>query len=306
MKNQKGFISITILISIILGVLVVSGGTYLGVKKYEQYKENKTSDEQRKNNLTNAQGKALEDAQIEIEKLKLANELTKKEQEALENKISKTPKNSGGGDITALELSPFLSGVVKIDCGEFTGTGVLWEINKNDPMVLTNQHVVNDTTFLNSGYCKVLIPNSTLFYKVKPILNQKITNATDFVFLSLEKGNQSDTSKPNVSISNMRKCSENMPAGSPVVVIGYPAYAQNEVDTQIITNGIVSGYVPQALSLPNQNYYISAKTDSGNSGGIAFSKDGNGLCALGIPTWLTFGHYETQGVIQNIRNIFIK
>ena len=50
--------------------------------------------------------------------------------------------------------------------------------------------------------------------------------------------------------------------------------------------------------------YVSAKIDSGNSGGIAFSKDSRGLCVLGIPTWLTVGNYETQGLIQNIHNAF--
>ena len=89
-----------------------------------------------------------------------------------------------------------------------------------------------------------------------------------------------------------------------VVIIGYPAYAQHGPATQITTNGIISGFGPSAASLPNPNYFVSAKIDSGNSGGIALSKDENGICVLGISTWLTVGNYETQGIVQNIHNIF--
>lgn len=56
--------------------------------------------------------------------------------------------------------------------------------------------------------------------------------------------------------------------------------------------------------MPYPNYFVSAKVDSGNSGGVAFSKDSNGLCVLGIPTWLTIGNFETQGLVQNIHNVF--
>ncbi|MBU6415530.1 hypothetical protein KGQ34_04820, partial [Patescibacteria group bacterium] len=79
------------------------------------------------------------------------------------------------------------------------------------------------------------------------------------------------------------------------------------LSSRISTNGIISGYdnsvilPPQNLS--NPNYYVSAKIDSGNSGGVAFSKDSNGLCVLGVPTWLSIGNYETQGIIQNIHNV---
>jgi len=59
--------------------------------------------------------------------------------------------------------------------------------------------------------------------------------------------------------------------------------------------------------LPYQNYFVSAKIDSGNSGGIAISKTTSGnLCLLGVPTWVSVGNYETQGLVQNINNIFSK
>ena len=105
-----------------------------------------------------------------------------------------------------------------------------------------------------------------------------------------------------------------MPQGSPVIVIGYPAYSsmlgvynpENATKNEIITNGTISGYdsSPQNRDLPHPNYYISATIDGGNSGGVAFSKDGNGLCLLGIPTWITLtGNYSNEGIVQDINNI---
>lgn len=56
--------------------------------------------------------------------------------------------------------------------------------------------------------------------------------------------------------------------------------------------------------MPYVNYYTSAKVDAGNSGGIAMMEDDNHkLCILGVPTWISVGEYETEGIIQNIHNI---
>jgi len=79
---------------------------------------------------------------------------------------------------------------------------------------------------------------------------------------------------------------------------------------RIATDGIISGYTTTVNSkyiggiMPYPNYFTSAKIDSGNSGGIALSKDGNGLCILGVTTWLSVGNWEIQGIIQNIHNVF--
>jgi len=97
-----------------------------------------------------------------------------------------------------------------------------------------------------------------------------------------------------------------MPVNSPVAVVGFPTFTNKGVfATRTTTNGVISAHDFTALvdNLPYSNYYVSAKIDTGNSGGIAFSKNNNALCLLGIPTWLSVGNYETQGVIQNIHNI---
>jgi hypothetical protein len=188
---------------------------------------------------------------------------------------------------------------------------------------LTNRHVINN------GRCSITIDDTTsdsVNYGLFSIDNKNIktwNNATDVAILKIlyslkfEEGAdatqeeiQQTISKLNYSLSILKKCSNKMPQGSPVVVVGYPAYAVQQNTTltpRIITNGIISGFDSSVASplgeLPYFNYFISAKIDSGNSGGLAFSKNQEGLCILGIPTWLTVGNYETQGVIQNINNV---
>ena len=113
----------------------------------------------------------------------------------------------------------------------------------------------------------------------------------------------------NYSISTMKLCATTMPVGSSVMIIGYPAFAVSspiqKTGFRTVTDGIISAHDTNIIvdGLPYANYYVSAKMDGGNSGGIALSKNKDGLCLLGIPTWLSFGDYETQGMVQNIHNV---
>ena len=59
MKNQNGFIQTPLLVAIIAGVLILGGAGYFGAKQYQKYY-----------NEANTQQKALEQAHVEIEKLK--------------------------------------------------------------------------------------------------------------------------------------------------------------------------------------------------------------------------------------------
>jgi hypothetical protein len=125
----------------------------------------------------------------------------------------------------------------------------------------------------------------------------------------------------NYSISNLRLCPATIPVGAPVAVIGFPDYAiastttyadgvssTQEQDYEITTTGMISGLITNNLdtgaALPYPNFFTTAILDAGNSGGIALSKDSNGLCVLGIPTLVIQGEYSSEGVVQNIRNIF--
>jgi hypothetical protein len=126
----------------------------------------------------------------------------------------------------------------------------------------------------------------------------------------------------NYSISNLKLCPTTIPVGAPVVVIGFPSYAvatttmytdgvssTQEQDYEITTTGIISGFAGNDLitdaALQYPDFFTSAIMDAGSSGGIALSKDSNGLCVLGIPTLVSQGEYTSEGVIQNIRNIFL-
>ncbi|OHA62858.1 MAG: hypothetical protein A2748_00815 [Candidatus Wildermuthbacteria bacterium RIFCSPHIGHO2_01_FULL_45_20] len=84
MKNQQGFIQIPLLIAIIVGILVLGGGGYYGVKQYQ----NSLKDREQVQQQADAQRKALEQAQTEIEKLKQEGEIAKTKQQQLEQKVT--------------------------------------------------------------------------------------------------------------------------------------------------------------------------------------------------------------------------
>jgi hypothetical protein len=248
--------------------------------------------------------------------------------------------------ITAADLSPYLSGIVRIACtnsdDEEDGSGSLWNLPKLGYTVLTNEHVIDDE---NSGGTNEGVeagPDSTLpnvpnacavefgssnnlpLYYIDLGSNyqwNQEADAADLTLLSnpgwyniaLQLSEDQPVDDLNYSISNLRLCPANIAVGSPVSIVGFPAFGYTtdqygETPHQIVTTGIISSSFMHDLAtdaaLVYPNFFTSAKMDSGDSGGIAFSKDSNGLCVLGIPTWINQGNYESEGVIQNIGNIF--
>jgi S1-C subfamily serine protease len=220
--------------------------------------------------------------------------------------------------ISSNDLTMYTTGVVQILCtnpqGVSSGSGTLWTFKEVPHAILTNYHVVKD-----ASKCAVIMTNSantpTGIFSLKPSIYTYNSNTDEAV---LEIGDSiSSVSVPvanyNYSFVNLRKCATPVPVGAPVVIIGFPAYAKRDstitVETigtvnsifRTVTNGIVSGYDTSGAGAAN--YFVSAKIDAGNSGGIALAKDQGGLCSLGLPTWLTVGNYETQGLVQNIVNI---
>jgi hypothetical protein len=107
----------------------------------------------------------------------------------------------------------------------------------------------------------------------------------------------------NYSLSSLNLCQVSMPQESPVALLGFPASTQNSGATMTVTNGVISG---DDNSNPDKysDYYVSAQLDNGNSGGIALSKGSDGVCILGIPTWISFGQNQVEGEVQDINNIF--
>ena len=247
--------------------------------------------------------------------------------------------------ISASDLAPYLSAVVEIECGDTQGSGSLWNFDGFGYSVLTNQHVLEAPSVRKNGQrvCAINLTGRDLHsssdnqgsYIVDFDSAYGWNDITDVAAIKLEedelinnvikladpKFSPTEVSSLNYELSNLRECSNDMAIGSPVAMIGYPAYTQSSIplpedqsiDVDIIprtiSNGIISAYsgsndIELNYGLPNKDYFVSNKIDSGNSGGIALSKDQSGLCVLGIPTWVNLGNYDTQGVVQNIHNIF--
>ena len=321
MKNQNGFIQIPILAAIIAGILILGGAGYFGVKQYQKYQSE-----------VSTQQKALEQTQAEIEKLKQESETTKEKQKLLEQTLKKDSTSAQNNDqITAEELAPYLTGVGSVQCfadhSTIRGSGSLWNFGgKIGHAVLTNEHVIDAT----GDRCSVAIGNTSEDKTHSGLFHLDITNRqkwnsyTDIAAVPIsysmfgEEGPdptlqqiRANIARLNYSLTALDLCKTEMPQGSRVVLIGYPAYstqADSMVIPRTITDGIISGFATGVKkprgNLLYANYLVSAKIDSGNSGGLALSKNKNGLCVLGVPTWLIIGNYETQGVVQNIHNIF--
>jgi hypothetical protein len=244
------------------------------------------------------------------------------------------PSNSS--QITSSDIAPYLTGVVEVLCRKMdsngvdeindTGSGSLWSFPNSTYDVVTNEHVI-----AGDDDCVLWIPNpnktsqGTYYLDLSNVRNwNSIADEAVIPIMSpaeaaahnlkIAGANDIPMSQLNYNVSSLRDCPSTMPSNSPVTVVGYPAFSSiNVLDNpdgafknQITTNGVISGdYTTyQSDGLPDVDYYISATIDSGNSGGIAFSKDANGLCLLGIPTWITLtGNFTNEGIVQNIYNV---
>ena len=319
--ENKGFIKTPFLIAIVVGVLVLGGVGYFRAEQYRSYQKGKEQIQQQ----TETQQKALQEAQQEIDKLKTESEQSKNQQNILEQKINQEASKPKATTINAAELAPYLSGIVNIICGNNKGSASLWNIKNHGMIAITNQHMIEDS---GGTFCYFVSSEFSppafyyLYFKDKFTWNDE-TDIIAFPIVAKAipvEGMSTPWLVPieklNYKLSYLKKCDMKMPVGSSVVIIGYPAFGEQAVEyggikatqsNQIVTNGIISGQDTIVSSnigtMPYPNYFVSAKVDSGNSGGMAFSKDNNGLCVLGVPTWLSIGNYETQGIVQNINNV---
>jgi len=320
-KNQNGFIQIPIIIAIVVGLLAIGSVGYFGIRQYQNYQAKQIENEKTAQEVQQQKDLEVEKLKQEVEALK-----NKKPETITQTITEEVPAQSL--EITAAEINRYITGVVKISCGNTSGSGTLAKSSAGKYLVLTNYHVVKNLSA--NTPCLVSVEDSSvnggIFMTGSTISSWN--NLTDVALLDLkiwdkalnlgEEYTLTPIENLNYNISSLQNCPETMPIGSPVAIVGYPAFSSQElivggsslgvILSRIVSNGIISGYVTTDLysGLPYKNYFISAKIDSGNSGGIAFSKNENGLCNLGTPTWLTIGNYETQGIVQNIHNVFFK
>ena len=267
-----------------------------------------------------AQEKMLNETRAEIVALREARSVAK-----LETPPPKTPPSFQIADaaITSSELAPYLSGVVQLRCGNLLGSASLLKLTDEGMpryAALTNAHVLDpesDSCLLLSGseggdrqVAKIAVAERKRWNTIADVAVVPVT------VVELSGRGVVPKEELNYGLSELAYCPAQMEVGSPVVAIGFPAFGLQEVDDadgystvaahQIVSDGIISGHtrhMGEGTPLPYSNYFISAKIDSGNSGGIVLSKNAEGVCILGIPTWVSVGNFETQGLVQNIHNV---
>jgi S1-C subfamily serine protease len=321
-----------LLVGLIILLFAVGGVAYGGYKLYQKVLATEKSQkeilairdaerllkEAEANRLIEMQAAELSLTKEELEKTKTNAQKTTAEVQSLTQTLKEQSKAQKDTVISSGDVSLYVTGVVQVICsgqqGITSGSGSLFTFKEVQHAVLTNYHVVKD-----ASRCVVVMTNTantqTGVFSLKSSIYTYNTNTDEAV---LEIGTSlSSVSVPidnyNYALSNVKKCMSPLPVGTPVVIIGFPAYAKRDSTVTIdsigtvnavfrtTTNGIISGYDTSGIGAPN--YFVSAKIDNGNSGGMALAKDSNGLCLLGLPTWLTVGNYETQGLVQNIINV---
>lgn len=306
MKNQKGFIQIPLLIAIIAGVLVLSGVGYFGVRQYQNYQAGKIEKEKTAQEIQQQKDSEVENLKREVEALK-----NQKPQIIIKET---SPKNNN--EIVADDIQPYLPYVSKVSCwvGEQTkdGSGFLMSIEGVEYLI-TNAHVVSD-----SSVCNIYFPKPNASANDTSMISGGGFNVSDAK--SWNKFSDSvvvrvKTGKPISPISNLPLCSPQIPLGTNIAVIGYPIttthtqeiqgfeYTRYLVNPETYTIGVISAYENPLEGLNFKNYFTTAQVDSGNSGGLALSKENGKLCLLGIPTWVSQGNFQNQGIIQNWHNI---
>ena len=217
-KTQKGFIRIPILITIIIGVAMISGGGYFGYTKFKDYQVQKSEKEKLAQEIEwlwqekeKQQKDEQENKDTELEKLKKEIEAIKNQQivESKEKLSSQTIK------ITSDELQQYSSGIGIIYCygDNFTqGSGSLWHINNLSGLfVLTNRHVITTSNchifFEDPRYVGVSIGR----YKLDTVNIQAWNNKTDIALLKILYPSL-DTSEPlsflSPKLSNLSFCNQ--------------------------------------------------------------------------------------------------
>lgn len=312
MKNQKGFIQIPLLIAIIVGVLILSGAGYFGVKQYQNYQMQNIEKERVAQEVQQQKDLEVQKLQQEIDALK------NQPPQIIKHVIKETPAPNAGNDVTAI-IKQWRPRVAFIDCkvvtasnveiGRQSGSGYILgaDTESGYPVLLTNNHIIDVVLRNLNGEpigltmtptsCDIKIPGDSQFttvYNVERGSSETVfagSKEKDFGIVNIKS--PTPYMKQVIGSNGGPMCSKKAELGEKILILGYPGIGdQNDVTA---TDGIVSGY--------DGDYYItSAKVESGNSGGVAISLKNN--CYLGIPTFVQMGNIESLARILDIRAIF--
>jgi len=240
-------------------------------------------------------------------------------------------------EITSTDLQKILPYINEIFCfakdvyGDYIsseGSASLWVLKGKGAFILTNYHVIEPIIGNYNAWCGVWTNKGGYYLDIQHIPSSVFNNFLDFAFLKITSAlpvSNSSQFPPPESLSSEEllstpPCPTKMPLGSPVAVIGYPITTKSRIDfenlfgqqesafvsNKTVTTGIISAHDSNPIynGYSDVNYFVSAKIDKGNSGGLAFSKYNGQLCILGVPTWVERGYFENMGVVQSFHNIW--
>jgi len=283
-----------------VGVLVIGGGSYVGIKQYQNYqakqieetRQTQEKEQLAQSNLKNQQ-EQLEKAQQEIEALKQK----QIEQENKPSQIIIKETTTESDKLSQSLLDEILQRTVKITCTSSTlksqGSGfiMITSEDSNKWFVFTNAHVVL-TGPPEDNNCVVGFPSKP-DYSINKNFEGEIVDvshkfpAIDKAVLSVigDRGFKNGTSlMPTCKFDDIK-------IGDKITIVGYPAFGGSSLTA---TEGTISGFEETQYGYI---YKTSAKIDSGNSGGTAINNTRK--CFLGMPTWATQGTFEGLGYIQS-------
>ena len=335
MKHQQGFIQIPILIAIIAGILVVGGGSYVGVKQYQNHQIE----------IAKENNQATSTPELsEVEKLRQEVEELKKKSSGNANGSSQVDSKNQAVKplITTPTLPKTPATIPNTDSSNvvymyITGDTQMWSATSETPI----GNVAKGTKVIlikkASGFSTVKIGDQTVLvltdyladsttpnidisevvdkwkpYSVYIFCEFKYTDGTTYL-----KQSGSGTDYDGVVITNRHvitdekgygpsSCSLKFPGSSHVFVVPNSEIrtATNGDDWGTITVSDKKSYIVTRgiISGLEGNYFITdAKIDHGNSGGTAILTRGD--CYLGIPTYGIQGELESLGRILDIRAV---
>ena len=281
---QKGFIQTPLLIAIIAGILVLGGGGYYGLKKYENYQTKEIEKEKQLQELLAKQQKTIDETQNEIDILK------KKPAQIIKTEGAKKV------DLPAI-IAEWRPRMAYIECSFSTTKGEIYQVSSGSGIVtlssdgsraiITNKHVLlasygNSAPIYDASSCFATFPGNNKKYNFD---SENITKRED-VDLGGLFFSSPDNYILNLTKNYFEQCTNNS-VGDSIIILGYPSYGTGNKDITV-TEGIISGY-----DFPY--YTTSAKLEHGNSGGAAISVKND--CYIGIPTGAIAGEIESLGRI---------
>jgi len=192
---------------------------------------------------------------------------------------------------TTETVSDNVQNVVYIECGDYTGSGVVIF----DNVVLTNAHVVQDdfgetVETCYGGFVESAYETPEISFYLMPTI-VKNDDYFDYAFTEAFDENDDPYIFPSAAVWGN---SDSMILGEDITILGYPDSGLTGT-TITSTSGSISGF--------SGSIWIKsdAAAEHGNSGGGAFDALGN---YIGIPTSVATGELNSYTWIENVNSVF--